>query len=353
MENPTKLKTSAKHTIADQNEKDCFAFAEKINTAKATELTRTEYISVPKIAYPGNRSDKETQLEQNFIRQKYLFYNRSRFKRCLIGAITCLFLVIYPLTACAGETNPTPQEGLPWGVFPLNDVRWVETSSGYIEYTEDNIYIVQSTFITTTYFVKQVGENKAELHSFSEYVIKKLGNDNIGNKVEFPDSAFSTEPGELKGWITVEGKKVYYQRNNPIYSRQVLFDYDVKVGDTLTWLWEFESFGLAPDPSFPIWVVRHIDSTRLGDGENKKQYFVSNSYVYNNGQLVTGIKPFWVVEGIGCLQGLLYTTSSWSIHPDYNTSLKGIYYKDKQIWGNFIWDGEYKNWHQYIDIIGE
>ena len=105
------LKTSAKIRIADQNEKDCFAFAEKINTAEATELKkiRTECIPVPKIAYPGNRSEQETQSEHNFIRQKYLFYNRSRFKRCLIGAITFICLVC----ACKKEVIPPSEQNYP------------------------------------------------------------------------------------------------------------------------------------------------------------------------------------------------------------------------------------------------
>ena len=122
MENPTKLKTSAKIRIADQNEKDCFAFAEKINTAKATELIRTEYISVPENF--ANRSDKETQLEQNFIRQKYLFYNRCRFKRCLIGAIT--FVCLIGFSACKDDVFPLHEplklEGTAWKLLYFMDI---------------------------------------------------------------------------------------------------------------------------------------------------------------------------------------------------------------------------------------
>ena len=55
--------------------------------------------------------------------QKWRFKNRARFKRSLVSVFT-LFVVSF--ASCGASDRPTEPDRLPFGVFPLNDVRWVE-----------------------------------------------------------------------------------------------------------------------------------------------------------------------------------------------------------------------------------
>ena len=315
--------TSAKIRIADQNLKDCFAGV--MVPRKATELSRKEYISVPKIAYPENRSEQETQSEQNFIRQKYLFYNRCRFKRCVIGAITCLFLLIYPLTACAGETNPVPKEGLPWGVFPLNDVRWVYLGGEPYEYSytvresatdsTDSVCVHKygQYMDTTTYFVRQIAENQAEIHSSKVRLEYGRYEYDFINKVEskFPDTTYIVDDNQLEGRIFVEDKKVYFQPKDG--TKSLMYDFSLKVGD-IFYVGSSEYFLLSID-SIQIW------------NEYRKKYNFAKNKEQNDAE-------FSVVEGIGSLSdffNIIYYSGPVSF-----PLMNWIYYKNNLIWTRYI-----------------
>jgi len=143
--------------------------------------------------------------KSNHIRyfQKWRFKNRARFKRSLVSVFT-LFVISF--VSCGASDRPTEPDRLPFGVFPLNDVKWIETNhygdsftgldSGYAGY-------YYQFYDTITYSVRQVGENKAELHRSIQkrmltYDLYLLHPENL-----IADSTWNEKP-ELLGWIYLE-----------------------------------------------------------------------------------------------------------------------------------------------------
>ena len=254
----------------------------------------------------------------------FLLEGKSGRARCrtVLTKFMAVILFIFPFTSCESSERPVEVERLPFGVFPLNDVKWVEISSSHIHKDENGMSVSITFSNTHTHFVRQTGENRAELYSSTKTVIQKSGFDLANNtKVEFEDSIYTTDP-KLTGWILIEDQKVYYQAQSS-ENKQLMFDYNVREGDTLDWLWRGQ---LMPEIKF---YVKSIDSTLIGN-EYRRQYHIKNLPFHHFNE------SLWIIEGIGCINSFFYTLRYPM--PDDNTSIYGVYYKDKLIWSGLIWD---------------
>jgi len=257
-----------------------------------------------------------SEVERNHTRyfQKWRFKNRARFKRSLISIFT-LFVVSF--ASCGASDKPTEPDRLPFGVFPLNDVKWVHTGHYMLEgfNNEGTKYIIEDRYDTGAIFVRQISENQAELYAKGIAKLVREGWEFIDGgmkELKFEDSVWTFGPN-LLGHIHLEHKKVYYQRTGK--EKELLYDFNLRLNDTTT-------FG---DPYYTavVYFVASIDSAKLGNEYRKRYRFKS----------VCGGWSFSVIEGIGNDISFSYPLLS-SIERSHNKDrLRGVYYKDKLIWG--------------------
>ena len=278
------------------------------------------------------------QRKENIGKKEPRTIYRSRLLNTIQAIIISAFLLVYPLTACAGETNPVPQGGLPCGVFPLNnDVRFIQTSSwdyGALESILDPengkpIAVFSKNYVRTEIFsFRKIGENKAEMYSTSEVTLKRKGFDLVnGGELQFQDSTWA-EPIKLIGWFTLEENKVYYQYNDELYGTDnfLYFDFDLKLNDT------FRAGSFSEYQYNAIFSVASIDSVLITNEYRKRYKCVS---------LSEGFYDFYVVEGIGSLGHLFEPLDP----PGPSTivsskKLEAVYYKDRLIWSSELyWQG--------------
>jgi len=263
-----------------------------------------------------------SEVERNHTRyfQKWRFKNRARFKRSLISIFT-LFVVSF--ASCGASDRPTEQDRLPFGVFPLNDVRWVETNHYCDNFTGLDSGYSYVFYDTITYSLRQIGENKTELH---RAVQKRMQTFNLG--IADPDLKFvgdSTwnEKPELLGWIYLEGRKVYYQGVPYIdydgksweKEKGLFYDFSLNVGDKF----DTPSNSFSDDYNF---YLSSFDNVLVGNELRKKYDFMLN--------LKESGYNFSVIEGIGCDRYFFYVFNTDYTHN--NSQLIKVYYKDKLIW---------------------
>ena len=87
-----------------------------------------------------------------------------------------LIIFAIPQIGCASDRPEPPGERLPFGVFPLNDVKGVHI--GYFEDCKPDAdkIIIEHRYDTFTDFVRQVGEKQADLYSTRlKHKINKIG----------------------------------------------------------------------------------------------------------------------------------------------------------------------------------
>ena len=247
--------------------------------------------------------------------QKWRFKNRARFKRSLVSVFT-LFVVSF--ASCGASDKPTEPDRLPFGVFPLNDVKWVHITSYMLEHSGANNYIVEHWYDTIIYSVRQTGENQADLYISGMITLKREGWewDSTGfYELEFEDSTRSYGP-ILHSRIYLENKKVYCQIGD---NKDLLYDFNLRLNDII-------SIGHPAEHKFE-YFVDSTDSVLVGSEYRKRYHFKP---------VISGHYPFYVIEGIGSGSALLYPfykgieISHLGI---YGASLRGVYYKDKLIWG--------------------
>ena len=248
---------------------------------------------------------------------------RSRLLNTIQAIIISAFLLIYPLTACAGETNNPKGEDK--YVFPLNNVEWKETSNPY--WWNEGVHF---TMDTITYYLRQISENKSELY---RQVKKATGmyvkNPETGTGKFVPDSAWAVEQPLLDGWITLVDKKVYYEPSwlgEPTEQIVLLYDFDLNIGDT---------FYVAPQvdngKSHP-YIVISIDNI-LVDSEYKKRFNFVEPHMQNDYEFY----KFSLIESIGCDIELFHTFVPRFLYNDMDPmppyyTLLAVYNRDKLIW---------------------
>jgi len=256
-----------------------------------------------------------------------------------IVIIFTISLIIYPLVSCANEPNK-PQEinKLPWSVFPIcNDIEWTETNHNWYSKTDGGVDVSISTFYITTTSARQISENRAELYS-STKIWKTETRHNLytDEKVELKDSSV-TEP-KLGSCILIEDNIVYCLNGD---EKKIMFDFNVKVGDVLDWLWKgyFK-------PGFDTFYVNSIDTILVGNDEigyeYKKQYFICNKLNAQNKYPDTK-NTLFVVEGIGCVSRTLSNVFKPQHHDDLK-SFGGMYYKGKKIEFELVEPSNMRKW---------
>jgi hypothetical protein len=242
-------------------------------------------------------------------------------------------LLLFLFASCSASAEPQGETGLPFGVFPLNDVRWVERSI-YGDWLEEEIYdtntgeliaLTQKRYTDiTTRFVKRIGENKAELYSSIERTVKTdvLWEVEEG-KLKFNDTTFTIEP-DLTGWIYLENRKVYFQGLNSWDEKTLLLDFGLNIGDTF--MFPGDTYpGFEPYNRF---YLISIDNVFVGNEYRKRHNFANKKdQAHSN---------FSLIEGIGCNIHFFYTLTDFGIAVDlvHNIRLLSVYFKDKKIWGN-------------------
>ena len=237
--------------------------------------------------------------------------------------LSLLFIFLaYSLTSCGNEPSPNPNDNkLPWGVFPLKDVRWVEQVWGQNAYNWD-----QWIYDTVTYSVHQIAENKAELYKYTDRTVLEMWP--AHNKV---DTSYSIGP-ELIGWISIENNKVFfteeyvyppYLEKPSTFHKGLFYDFNLQLGDTL--------FGKLWDDNYEnAWplVVSLIDSVKI-DNEYRKRFHYKA--LLDLGDLWN----FAAIEGIGCMDRHLFFPfqgDNSHVDPVRYYRLLGVYYKDKLIY---------------------
>jgi len=245
-----------------------------------------------------------------------------------IVIIFTISLIIYPLVSCANEVNkPQEQERLPSGHFIMKDMRWVQKQHRGHNYWEDITdpetgKILKRVYkywtYTTTFTNRQISENRCELYSIAYVTEHRTVLDYvIGGDAKLEDSTWTENYGMI-GWITIEGNRVYWQSNQPGYDRELLYNFDLKVGEVFY-------AGLFPDEYKYPFVLTSIDSVLLLNGEHKKSWnFECEHYLQPH---------FCIIEGIGALPNLTYPIGVYLHHDVSDPVMLKIYYKDKLIWG--------------------
>jgi len=255
--------------------------------------------------------------KSNHIRyfQKWRFKNRARFKRSLVSVFT-LFVISF--VSCGASDRPTEPDRLPFGVFPLNDVRWVEEVSVIENHPGEPHYYLD----TVTYSVRQVAENKAELH-YSR--VRTLGHYKYDAELQeliwVKDTTLYEEPELALGWFYLESKKVYWQRGNDVENwygeRVLLYDFSLNVGDT------FDN-GLPNTYGGSGYYVASIDNVLVGNEYRKRYNFLKPEQTHFS---------FSVIEGIGSDRGLSFPMDGYgaTTHPKPTITPIAVYYKDRVI----------------------
>jgi len=290
-----------------------------------------------------NKENKENEVERNFkpnydkrfglnqnkskiknnltdCLMRFLFFSRATFfRRCLQRIIVVLIIFAISQIGCASDRPEPPGEKLPFGVFPLNDVKWVEAwhykkagpISGYIMCRD-----------TTTYTVNQIGENKAELRRLVKRTTgyEKLDS-NTGTVVWTEDSTWNET--YFDKWIILVGNRVYYQMldvsGNPFpdLEKRLLYDFNLRLNDTLTVL---TNTGIVTS------FVASIDNVLIGNEYRKRYHFMFKPE--------PTIYDFTVIEGVGCEKSPFYTTFD-PLHINNQfplPELLKVYYKERIIW---------------------
>ncbi|MCL2039817.1 MAG: hypothetical protein FWG85_05245 [Bacteroidetes bacterium] len=281
------------------------------------------------------------QRKENIGKKEPRTIYRSRLLNTIQAIIISAFLLVYPLTACANEVPPPAiPDRLPSDIFILNDMRWVtleHRGHNYYEETYDpetkqllkRVY-KNWTYITT-FTNRKVSENKCELYSIAEVKENRQVID-YANKTSYGDDTTWTENYGITGWFTIEDNRVYWQPNQPEYDRELLYDFNLKVGEIFYGGGTFDGgyFEGGKDGKYPFTLIS-IDSILLNNGEYKKRY----NFEYLN---VSG--GYSVIEGIGCNYNLFYPINVTLHHDENQPSTLEIYHKDRLIWSSELyWQG--------------
>ena len=300
-----------------------------------------------------NQSNSKIKNNLTDCLMRFLFFSRATFfRRCLQKAVMIVILFFAnSLIGCASD-KPTEPDRLPFGVFPLNDVKWIETNfwatSGGIteEYVVDGdtsiALIYRGYSDTITYFVRQSGEQKAELYRSVVGKMTQSGYDLFTQKpLELEDSTYNNPP-ELYGWINLEGRKVYFQgidhNGNPWDERCIFYDFPLNVGDTVDMAnikWQKPIHWPTNAEDVAKFRLSSIDNILVGNEHRKKFNFV---HILSDNPIFEGHHferfNFSAIDGIGNPQGLFYMFERIS-HPmfeDWGKALMEVYHKDKLIW---------------------
>jgi len=258
--------------------------------------------------------------------QKWRFKNRARFKRSLVSVFT-LFVISF--VSCGASDRPTEPDRLPFGVFPLNDVRWVE-SRYFFEFDICEPYMYYDYYDTVTYSVRQVGENKAELHRAIQrrMITMTSGNEIVGDTTWNVENDENQDRIGLIAWIHLEGRKVYWQGNYFISSpdkKLLFYDFSLNIGDTFNVMPGYTP--PAGEEGYPKYYLASIDSILI-DNEYRKKYNFVHIWAHVAGTRWADYN-FSVIEGIGCDRYFFYVFDTDYSH---NGPLIKVYYKDKLIW---------------------
>jgi len=265
-----------------------------------------------------NQSSSKIKNNLTDCLMRFLFFSRATFfRRCLQRIILVLIIFAIPQIGCASD-KPTEPDRLPWDVFPMNnDVKWVETGHYMLEGFKDEgtKYIIEFRYDTSTFFVRLITENQAELYATGIVKLEREGWEFIDGgmkELKFEDSVWTYGP-TLQGHIHLENKKVYYQQTDK--EKELLYDFGLRLNDTTTFGRPYDTAG--------EYFVASIDSAKLGNEYRKRYRFKS---VYGNWF-------FSVIEGMGCDICFFYPLLG-PIERNHNKDrLRGVYYKDKLIWG--------------------
>ena len=250
-------------------------------------------------------------------------------------AVVVLSFMGFPSIACGAEPDPAGGGGdgkLPFGIFPLSDVRWEHAGDTWFHGRKsDSVYDADGKLIkvisyvpnncrlwTITYSVRQIGENRAELYSDVKETWRAAEvSDKVNGTTYKIDTTIIISP-KLNGEITIEGKKVYYSYGVAPYNQKVLlYDFNLKVGDTFYVGANADLYDKIP------FVLVSIDSALVGNEHRKRYNFAKSkeSEYYN----------FSVIEGIGCTPYLFYSLSTF-LHEEL-PMLYRVYHKGQLIWG--------------------
>ena len=241
------------------------------------------------------------------------------------------FLLFFAFTTSCDSSEPRPVDESPFGVFPLNDTKWVETEFHQYDRKEDNRIFWTSTLTTYTYFVRQIGENKAELYYFLQSKISRDVWLPTGEQIKLEDSIVAPSEPRLIGWILLEGKRVYFQTKE---NKQLMFDFNnMNVGEPVDWMWKDWNDRFQDNPNYIAaeWYVKSIDTVRVGN-EYRRQYWLTTK---QNAQYYRPEHCF-LVEGIGCVSPYFFYTIRPPITADENKIFSAAYYKDRKIFGGLI-----------------
>jgi len=266
-------------------------------------------------------------------------------KRCKTRCLTVLtkfmvvVLFVFSFTSCESSERPVEEGRLPFGVFPLNDVKWVE----FDHYTSgmSGTHNHKWHRDTVTYSIHQINENRAELHLVKK---KTTGipefdpNDPMAEPIAWFEDSIWFEPNRLYGWITIEDNRVYYESvgpdDTPIYN-SLMYDFNLRLYDTFTVI----------NPINNEFVVSafvvSIDSVLIGN-EYRRRYKFIYTYLPNGKEFydLYGYYSYSVIEGIGNDKSFLHTLLNPAPKVYVQPNLISVYYRDKIIWKNSLEWGE-------------
>jgi len=169
-------------------------------------------------------SAKTERANSNYLlAQKRKNLNNSKLKHRLIKFNFVAFMLLFSFASCEASEKPRDPGELPFGVFPLNDVSWVHSQglnpSGnpadefiYDDETDELIAIIRYTNggDMSTYSVRQIGENRAELYVSKIITWYRTKWDYITNENSFDDTTWVI-PHELYGYIYLENRRIYLE----------------------------------------------------------------------------------------------------------------------------------------------
>jgi len=224
----------------------------------------------------------------------------------LMSAVFIIFLFFsFSFISCANEPSPAEPK-LPWSVFPLDSVKWIEIHE-YIDFPIQNNN--KWHLDTIIYSIYSIGENKAKVYKLEK---KSIGNYKIidGEKIFVSDSSWIMD-SKLFIQILLENNKVYKILGDGEQEIFLMYDFSLKVGDKFISSWWNRS-------------ITSIDSVLVGNEYRKKYNFfeTDNSHFH-----------FSVIDGIGCDKFFSYILINPYGHfdPIIDITYK-VYYKDKLIW---------------------
>ena len=332
----------AENTSEERIESKILLFADKqkrknmpLNSALVTDAKISNKTEMHENSFAGNTSGERIASKILLFadKQKRKNKNNTKLKHLLTNVMVAMLLFsIYLFTACGADSPPGDAGGLPFGIFPLNDVKWEHSCDTWFEWRKaDSVYDAEGKLIkvinygygqdgrcrdyTTTYSVKQIEENRAELYCSEKQIWRVLISDKV-NKTEYEidTTLILTASPKLAGTITIEGKKVYYHYVKPAEMKILLYDFSLNVEDTFCISNENYNF-----------VLVSIDSVLVGNEYRKRQNFQMEDEWY-------GFSEFSVIEGIGCNKYLLYTLNIILHDEDKFPVLRRVYYKEQLIW---------------------